>query len=253
MFNLDKLFAARAQPATPVALDYAALDKLAASRAEAHAKAYPYAHCCIDDFLPLPLVRAIAKEIPRPDGDPKWSHYFAEGFEDKWAISDDLGLPPTLRALIHEMNASYFLRFLEKLTGIDHLLPDPHLHGAGLHLVPSGGVLQVHSDFNYSAKLQLHRRVNAFLYLNPDWQDEWGGALELWDRHDGSAQASYPPRFNRLVVFNARSDTFHGHPAPITSPKTQWRTSIAMYYYTSERPVEEIEAPHNTIYKGLHI
>jgi Rps23 Pro-64 3,4-dihydroxylase Tpa1-like proline 4-hydroxylase len=254
MLKLGKLLAKEDRsPSSLLAIDYDALNTLAATRAPAHAAAAPYAHSAIDDFLPRELAEAIAAEVPRPGGGHQWDRYFAEGYEDKWAISDDRALPDKLRELVREMNASHFLRFLEKLTGIEHLLPDPHLAGAGLHMVPTGGVLQVHSDFNYSKTLNAHRRVNVFLYLNPTWQDAWGGALELWDRHDGQAVASYPPRFNRLIVFNSRSDTFHGHPLPITAPKDQWRQSVAMYYYTSERPAEEISAPHNTIYKGLHV
>jgi hypothetical protein len=236
-----------------LAIDYDALDALATRLAPTHAVAAPYAHSKIDDFFSAEVAASLAAAVPQPGGAEKWDRYFAEGYEDKWAISDDLALPDRLRELVREMNSSRFIRFLEKLTGISQLLPDPHLVGAGLHMVPTGGVLQVHSDFNYSKSLNAHRRVNVFLYLNPAWREEWGGALELWDRPDGKAIAAYPPQFNRLVVFNSRSDTFHGHPYPITAPKGQWRQSVAMYYYTTDRPEDEKTAPHNTLYKGLHV
>lgn len=232
---------------------FAKLSALAAENAVTHQSRAPYPHTMIDDFLAPSSIKRLAGDIPTPGSAGKWDRYFAAGFEDKWAISDEASLPKHLHQLACEMNSSRFISFLEALTGIEHLLPDPHLEGAGLHLVPSGGVLQVHADFNYSKRLDAYRRVNVFLYLNPRWRDEWGGALELWDAPHGRAVASYAPRANRLVVFNSRSDTFHGHPHPIVSPKEEWRTSLAMYYYTAARPADAPAEHHNTVYKGVHV
>ena len=92
-----------------------------------------------------------------------------------------------------------------------------------------------------------------FVYLTPDWQASWGGALELWDTACKEKVCEYPPLFNRLVVFSSRSDTFHGHPQPLECPEGVYRQSIAMYYYTATRPEGEIRAPHNTLYKGYHV
>ncbi len=234
-------------------LPFATLSTLAAKHAASHRSRAPYPHSMIEDFLPRDSAEALVESLPSPGSPGKWDRYFAQGFEDKWAISDEASLPTPLNRLVAEMNASRFIGFLETLTGIDHLLPDPHLEGAGLHLVPSGGVLQIHADFNYSKRLDAYRRVNVFLYLNPRWRPEWRGELELWDGPHGAAVASYAPLFNRLVVFNSRSDTFHGHPDPIVSPKAEWRTSLAMYYYTAARPADGAPEHHNTVYKGLHV
>jgi Rps23 Pro-64 3,4-dihydroxylase Tpa1-like proline 4-hydroxylase len=29
-----------------------------------------------------------------------------------------------------------------------------------------------------------HRRINALLYLNSDWKQEYNGCLELWNKYD---------------------------------------------------------------------
>jgi hypothetical protein len=238
---------------SPTLVDYSKLEMLAERCAVTHLQAAPYPHSCFSNFLSDDAVKSVAADVPHPGSDRKWDRYFAADIEDKWAISDDASLPSTLRQLVLEMNSSRFISFLEKLSGIEHLIPDPHLEGAGLHLVPSGGVLQIHADFNYSKRLDAYRRVNVFLYLNPRWQEAWGGELELWDEPHGRAVAHYAPLFNRLVVFNSRSDTFHGHPHPIVSPKHEWRTSLAMYYYTTARPDDAPSEHHNTVYKGVHI
>lgn len=233
--------------------DYADLQEIARERSFAYRDASPFPHTCVDRFLSHDMATKINGDIPEPGDARKWDFFYAEGYEDKWAISDDLSLPPRVRALVHEMNSSPFIRFLETLTGIPHLIPDPHLHGAGVHIVKRGGVLQIHSDFNWSEQLAAHRRVNVFLYLNPNWDTAWGGALELWDSACREKICEYAPLFNRLVVFSSRSDTFHGHPAPLTCPANVFRKSIAMYYYTTSRPDHEVREPHNTLYKGYHI
>ena len=52
------------------------------------------------------------------------------------------------------------LEFLETLTGIDGLVPDPYFAGGGLHQIVRGGFLKVHADFNWHPKLRLDRRLN---------------------------------------------------------------------------------------------
>jgi hypothetical protein len=61
------------------------------------------------------------------------------------------------------------------------------------------------------------------------------------------------PEFNRAVIFATRSDTFHGHPEPWAAPPGVYRQSIALYYYTSDRPAEELRPAHSTLYKGYHV
>ncbi len=40
----------------------------------------------------------------------------------------------------------------------------------------------MHADFNWHQKLLLDRRINLLLYLNKDWEEDYGGHLELWNR-----------------------------------------------------------------------
>jgi hypothetical protein len=78
-----------------------------------------------------------------------------------------------------------------------------------------------------------------------------GGQLELWDTQASARQVSIEPLFNRAVLFATRSDTFHGNPIPWSAPDNVNRQSIAMYYYTAERPEAERREPHNTLYRDL--
>ena len=44
---------------------------------------------------------------------------------------------------------------------------------------------------------------------------------------------SLVPNFNRCVIFNTSSDSFHGNPEIVNHPNNISRKSIALYYYTS--------------------
>ena len=61
---------------------------------------------------------------------------------------------------MHEFSSAACLKFLEGLTGITGLIPDPYFEGGGLHQIEPGGYLKVHADFNWHKTLRLDRRIN---------------------------------------------------------------------------------------------
>jgi hypothetical protein len=104
----------------------------------------------------------------------------------------------------------------------------------------------VHADFNKHPVFNLDRRLNALLYLNKDWKEEYGGHLELWNRDVTRCEAKILPVFNRLAVFGTTDFTFHGHPNPLQCPEGTTRKSLALYYFSNGRPAEEINGSSNT-------
>ena len=149
------------------------------------------------------------------------------------------------------LNSSYFLTFLERLTGVDGLIADAHLRGGGLHEIRRGGKLDVHADFNYHKRIKLYRRLNLLLYLNQGWDEDWGGHLELWSRDMTRCVQRIAPVFNRAVIFDTSSHSYHGHPEPLECPETTSRKSMALYYYTVDCPDDSDEAPHTTVFQHV--
>ncbi|GMV27906.1 MAG: hypothetical protein AMXMBFR59_00310 [Rhodanobacteraceae bacterium] len=237
----------------PYVFDLDRLDSLAAAGAAGFRSADPYPHAVFEDFLKPAAVQAIAEVFPKPEDRLSWDHFGAIGYEVKLGSSDEVRYPPALRRAIHDLNSGPFIRFLERLSGIDHLLPDPGLAGGGIHLSRRGDHLGIHADFNWHEGLQAHRRLNLLIYLSPHWEPGYGGELELWDTSGTQRVRSVEPLFNRAVVFATRSDTFHGHPNPWAAPEGIYRQSIALYYYSTRRPSEETLAPHGTLYKGYNV
>src|SRR5204862_75715 len=85
--------------------------------------------------------------------------------ERKLATKDDSTMGDATRRLLAELNSAAFVDFLERLTGIEGLVPDPHLVGGGLHQIEPGGHLKVHADFNRHPHTGLERRLNPCMAL----------------------------------------------------------------------------------------
>ncbi len=102
--------------------------------------------------------------------------------------------PPSLQTWPQEFCSPEFVAYLEKLTGIDDLIPDWTMDGGGLHQTLRGGHLNIHADFTtHHTHENWARRVNILLYLNEEWHDEWGGKLELWDTDMTACQGTGDP------------------------------------------------------------
>src|SRR5262249_51795879 len=156
---------------------------------------------------------------------------FKQTTSKKLASEGDAFFGDFTRHLLSELNSATFLQFLERLSGVDALIPDPYFFGGGLHQIERGGFLKVHEDFSRHETLRIDRRFNAILYLNKDWDPAWGGALEFWDRDMTRAVQSVLPIFNRCVIFSTTPPSNHGHPDPLACPPDRTRRSLALFYY----------------------
>jgi hypothetical protein len=214
-------------------VDHARLSVRLSTENPAYRHAEPFPHAVLDDFLDPAVARQLLEEFPPVDRSRwiNWVHYN----ERKFGLKDRASLPPTIGRVIDELNAPPFVAWLERLTGIAGLLPDPGLEGGGLHQSARGGHLNIHADFTgHPHRPTWRRRVNLLLYLNESWEEDYGGHLELWSRDMARCVRRILPSFNRAVVFNTDADSFHGHPEPLACPAHVSRKSLALYYFTAE-------------------
>ena len=213
---------------------------LAQEHCERYKNADPFPHVVIDQLFPDAILDRIAEEVGRTEKDIRKRFYGAQKSgsytPSRWG--------PYTRQFMTALNSAPFLAFLEALTGIDGLIPDPYYFGGGIHESQQGGFLKIHTDFNYYPALKLDRRLNLLLYLNRDWKSEYGGALELWSTDMKQRQVAIEPVFNRTVVFSTSDFSFHGHPEPMPCPTEVTRKSLALYYYSNGRPSHEVRVRH---------
>jgi len=222
--------------------------KAAAEIGKRYAKEYqsgePYHHICIDNFLPIEIaekVRAEALEQRRKEAE------FSSAQEHLKASYNPDSLPLYTRSVFNALNSESFLQFLEEMTGIPNLIPDPYYKGAGIHRTETGGYLGIHADFNHHKQMNLERRLNILIYLNPGWKPEYGGAFEIWTKDMNTRVAQFPPYMNRMCCFSTSSESYHGNPEPVNHPDNQPRLSIALYYYTPTW--DDSHVAHSTLFR----
>ena len=213
----------------------------------AYATAEPFPHVVLDGLFDPALLQDIIREFPKAD-DVEWIK-FKNVQEIKLASNRDEHFGTLTRHLLYYLNSGPFLSFLSEVTEIEGLIADSYFDGGGMHQIERGGKLAVHADFNKHPMTGLDRRLNALLYLNPDWQDDYGGHLELWNRDMTACVRKVAPLFNRMVVFGTTDYTNHGHPDPLCCPSGMTRKSLALYYFTNGRPAGEISGLHSTLFQ----
>ena len=230
----------------PFLFDAEALSVRAKTHREAYVSAAPFPHIVLDDFLPEQVAQFALDQFPGVDA-PIWLDWktrepthqpLKQGLGEIGRMG---GHYPHVQQILQAFNSFPVVQFLEQLTGIEGLIPDPYFRGGGLHQILPGGHLSIHSDFNFHPKLKLYRRLNLLLYLNRDWRPEYGGDLELWNADMTRCVRSIAPVFNRCVIFNTDRASFHGHPRPLNTPAGVTRKSIALYYYSAAPAPGEAE------------
>ncbi len=213
--------------------------------------AKPFRHVIIDDFFNRDFCQQLLQDFP--------------GFEARYALNemgnvggkavrmDVRDISDAYRALDAHIQTPEFLRLIEQITGIPDLLYDTEYIGGGTHENRHGQGLDAHVDFNYHPTTGWHRRLNLIVYLNHEWEENWGGNIEFqsdpWNP-EASDLKRVLPLFNRAVIFETNEYSWHGFEAIRLPADKQHlsRRSFAIYLYTRERPSEERAASHATVY-----
>ena len=211
-----------------LAFDAAECKALGQSLADQYQHAEPFPHIVMDDFLDQATLKRVLADFPSSE-----NKFFFDRDQErlKFQYQPHEVQSALVRNLFAELNSQAFLGFLEEMTGIHGLIPDPYFEGGGLHETKRGGHLGVHADFNIHDGMKLERRLNLLIYLNEDWEDDYGGQLELWKKDMSECSVRVKPVLGRAVVFTTALDSFHGHPDPLNCPPERSRRSIATYYY----------------------
>jgi Rps23 Pro-64 3,4-dihydroxylase Tpa1-like proline 4-hydroxylase len=196
---------------------------------------YPFYHHVADNFFDEKKAITLSEEFPDYKSDA-WFCY-NNPLENKKSCNNWYYFGSETYKTFLYLNSPDFIKKLERFTGIKKLYPDIGLHGGGLHIHGTGGKLNIHLDYSIHPKLKLQRKLNLIVYLEKDWNPEWGGNLEFWSHNK---EKNKPDKrfvtvqnvFNRAVLFDTTQNSWHGFPEPLTCPEGKYRKSIAVYYLT---------------------
>lgn len=189
--------------------------------------AKPFEHIVIDEFLEPNYAEEVFKLFPKPDS--TW-HEYKNPIEVKYTFDDINYLPIDLKNYFYYLSSPEITNLIRQITNIDNLEYDEYLHGAGVHLHPRYGRLNIHLDYEkhpYSGK---ERRLNIILFMSKDWDINWNGANELWNNDVTKCIAKTDVKFNRAILFKTNDISWHGLPEKILCPHDIFRKSLAYYY-----------------------
>jgi hypothetical protein len=205
---------------------------------EKFAQAEPFSLVVIDHFADSEKLAKVVASFPLPEKDninKSRDYIFAK---NKYEKSDFKQLSGECQELYDDLISDRFKRLLQEITQ-ENVFVDPEFHGGGIHQGGKDSFLDMHVDFNYHP---LHknwfRNLNVLLYLNQNWQSEYGGQLKLRNTLNNKT-LEIEPIFNRCVIMFTRDYTLHGYDR-INFPVEQFRRSLAIYAYSlEENPGQE--------------
>ncbi len=225
------------------------LKEIAKSNKDQYNNADPFPHIFFDNIFNESILNNILNDFP--NNLEKIGKNFNNKVEKKLSLNKAEMFSDDTNNFIYFLNSEFFLNFLQELTGIkEKLIPDPYLEGGGIHELKKDGYLNIHSDFNLHPTMKLDRRLNVLIYLNKNWDKNFGGSLELWDKKMENCVQKILPVFNRMVIFSTTDFSYHGNPDKVNCSNDNSRKSIAMYYYSNGRPnYEKKLGLHSTIFR----
>lgn len=193
--------------------------------------AAPFPLVVIDEFLTPAAADRLLAEFPASDSMPQSRDYI---FGKKRELSSLEGSGPAGLSTWQALTGPAFAAFLSSLEG-HKLFVDPAFHGGGFHEGGDGSFLDLHVDFNVHP---LHptwlRTLNVLLYLNPDWDESYGGDLVVKASLDDEPRL-IEPIHNRAVIMCTSENTYHGY-RKMTLPPGVARRSVATYAYREIAP-----------------
>lgn len=213
--------------------------------------AKPFKYLRIENFFDAEAAERLLAEFPSFDPAKALNEF---GLIGKKAVHTALkDISPFYATVYDYLLSGDFLNAMSAITGIPDLLPDPRMYGGGTHENAHGQEMDPHVDFNYDQDHGYHRRLNLILYLNKDWDETWGGAIELHSnprKPDTNEVTAFNCTFNRAVIFETNEYSWHGFrrvrlPEEI---RDRSRKSLSIYLYTKTRPADEIAPSHGTFY-----
>jgi Rps23 Pro-64 3,4-dihydroxylase Tpa1-like proline 4-hydroxylase len=226
---------------------------LALRNTEKYQNNLPFPHIVLDNFLPKELAKKIADAFPTSKSNPEDFKFHGNKNVQRFLFENVNSFNTNLRLFTAAISSRSFLLFLETLTGLKHLIPDPYFLGGGAMATGNGGYLNTHIDFNWNQKIQAWRACNVLFYFSKDWLAEYNGNLVLYSEDGKEPIKEIEPLFNRIVIFNTTSKSYHGQPKKLECPEGVFRNLFSAFYYSSTKAEAVSDVPHYTNYADSNL
>lgn len=150
---------------------------------------------------------------------------------------------PLMKDILFAFQDTRVIQAVAAITGMEGLEADESLYGSGISMMLQGDFLMPHLDNSHDGDGNKYRVINTLYYISPDWPEDKGGNLELWDKtmHE---RLELHSRFNRLIVMETHTGSIHS----VSKVQHDGVRACISNYYFSEKPVTQRSYVHRTTF-----
>ena len=182
----------------------------------------------IDNLLPDELCRKI-----HPDDSILAEAKLSDTLKERKRVAQNLQTShPAIHDALYAFQDPRVINAIAELLGIDSLIADASLYAGGFSMMAQGDFLNPHIDNSHDGEQKLYRVLNLLYYITPEWEESYGGNLELWEpglRNRNQIHAKY----NRLVIMETHTASWHS----VSKVNHDGLRCCVSNYYFSESPL----------------
>lgn len=198
--------------------------------------------CQIADLLPPDLARQIHDLFPGSD-----RMILKRSIKENKHIAAQMdAFDPLLEEAVYAFQDPRVVALISGITGLKGLEPDVDLYAGGISAMSKGAYLRPHLDNSHDKQRQRYRVLNLLYYVTPDWQEDYGGCLQLWDEGPRGEPRTLPSRFNSLVIMLTNRKSWHS----VNEVRHDGRRCCVSNYYFSHQSPGATHYFHATSFRG---
>jgi Rps23 Pro-64 3,4-dihydroxylase Tpa1-like proline 4-hydroxylase len=196
----------------------------------------------IDDLLPQSITKELYDVFPKA----KDMVLKKSIRENKFIAAQMNEYHPLLEEIIYAFQNEKVVELIGEICGIKEAIPDEFLYAGGISMMGKGQFLNPHLDNSHDKERARWRVLNLLFYITPDWQESYGGNLELWPNGLKEKPIVIHSKFNRLAVMATHNKSLHSV-SPVLFEG--YRCCVSNYYF-SKTPLLSTDTFHVTSFRG---
>jgi Rps23 Pro-64 3,4-dihydroxylase Tpa1-like proline 4-hydroxylase len=206
------------------------------------ASKYAIGYFFLDDLLPNEIALEIYNAFPSPE-----AMVLKKSLrENKYVAAQMNQYNPLLEEIIYAFQDKRIVDLVSEICSIKDVVPDENLYAGGISLMANKQFLNPHLDNSHDKDRNLWRVLNLLYYVTPNWQEEYGGNLEIWPNGLENTPITIHSKFNRLAVMATHNKSLHSV-SPVVFEGN--RCCISNYYFSKNALLDSDEF-HVTSFRG---
>jgi Rps23 Pro-64 3,4-dihydroxylase Tpa1-like proline 4-hydroxylase len=196
----------------------------------------------IDDVLPSDIANNIYAAFPKTE-----EMVLKKSLrEDKYVAAQMNKYNPVLEEIIYAFQDAKIVELISDICGVTDIFPDENLYAGGISAMAHKQFLNPHLDNSHDKDRARWRVLNLLYYVTPNWEQGYGGNLELWPDGLNNDQVTVHSKFNRLVVMATHNKSLHSV-SPVTYNGV--RCCVSNYYFSNHALLQS-DTFHVTSFRG---